>query len=283
MSTPDNTFSEPYPVCLTIAGSDSGGGAGLQADLRAFRHFRVHGCTAITAVTAQNPLRVAAVQPVAADILRAQLDCVADAFALAAIKTGMLADAERVRVVADFLPRLAGVPLVVDPVMVATSGARLLAPDAIGLLRECLLPAATLVTPNLPEAELLLGRSLAPGDYPAAARALHERFGAAILLKGGHNPEHPADDFLCEADGTLWRLSAPAVLHPLTTHGTGCTLSAAIAANLARRRPLLKAVRRAKGWLLALLSAGVPAGRAAVYGDAPEDGEPDAVAVQHLD
>ena len=254
------------PVACTIAGSDSGGGAGIQADLRAFRDFGVHGCSAITALTAQNPHGVSGVMAASPEILRGQLERIAEDFAVGAVKTGMLVDAPRIAVVADFLPRLR-CPWVVDPVMVATSGARLLDATAIATLRERLLPHATLITPNLPEAQALLGDPAPAATLDGqidAARRLHATLGAAVLVKGGHAKDRPATDILCCAEGT-WRFDAPTCPTPLTTHGTGCALSSAIAAGLALGHNLREAIAAAKDYVFGLLCATAPAGRAAVY------------------
>lgn len=253
-------------VALTIAGSDSGGGAGIQADLRAFRDFGVHGCSAITALTAQNPHGVSGVMAASPEILRGQLERVVEDFAVGAVKTGMLMDATRIAVVADFLSRL-HCPWVVDPVMVATSGARLLDAAAIATLREQLLPYATLVTPNLPEAQALLGDSAPAATLEAqidAARRLYVDLGAAVLVKGGHAKDRPATDILCCAEG-IWRFDAPTCAPPLTTHGTGCALSSAIAAGLALGHNLREAITAAKDYVFGLLCATEPAGRAAIY------------------
>jgi hydroxymethylpyrimidine/phosphomethylpyrimidine kinase len=218
------------PVVLTIAGSDSGGNAGIQADLRALHAFGVHGCTALTALTAQNPRGVSGVLAVSPEFLARQLDAVFDAYTVAAIKTGMLATAELIEVAAERLRAHRGrAPCVVDPVMVATSGARLLESTAVAVLKARLLPLATLMTPNLPEVEALLERPIGSLDEAAdAARELHGRFGCAVLVKGGHEVVQRATDLLF--DGTrLWRLTTPVVAAPLSTHGTGCALSAAIA------------------------------------------------------
>ncbi len=269
---PGETATPPAPIraCLTIAGSDSGGGAGIQADLRAFRDLGHHGCSAITALTAQNPHGVSGIQPTTPELLRGQLERVAEDFDLGAVKTGMLVDAERIAVVADFLPQITA-PLVVDPVMVATSGAHLLDHAAVQILRERLLPLATLLTPNLPEAQALLGAN-APLDtleaQASAARRLAERFNTAVLVKGGHSKERPATDLLC-IQGAVWCLEGPTLANPLTTHGTGCALSAAIAAHLAHGTPLLTAICRAKAYVLSLLDGARPTGRTAVYGERP--------------
>lgn len=254
------------PVALTIAGSDSGGGAGIQADLRSFTHFGVHGCTAITALTAQNPMGVSAIQPAAPEILRAQLERVGEAFDLGAVKTGMLVNAALIGVVADWIAdRTDRVPLVVDPVMVATSGARLIDADAESALLA-LTTRATLVTPNLPEAEALTGRPVrTPEAMRETASELRRITGAAaVLLKGGHLADMPSTDILCDSEG-LWNVTAPTIERPTTTHGTGCTLASAIAANLALGRPLREAVRKAKAYLCGALAGARPAGQAAVF------------------
>lgn len=261
-----------HPVALTIAGSDSGGGAGIQADLRSFRDFGIHGCSAITALTAQNPHGVRAIQATVPEILRAQLEAVAEDFALGAVKTGMLLNERLIAVVADFRRALPEVPWVVDPVMIATSGARLLEPEAIARMEADLLPFATLITPNIPEAMDLLGEADAPANVAAMrtlAERLAERLGVAVLLKGGHFAEAPALDLLVQPGCAPIELTEAAVAAPLTTHGTGCALSSAIAANLALGRDLLSAIRTAKRYIVHLLSRTQLAGRAAVYAQVP--------------
>lgn len=266
--------SAPLPVALTIAGSDSGGNAGIQADLRAFNALHVHGCTAIAALTAQNPEGVSDALPTAPGLLGAQLDAILDCYDVAALKTGMLATAALIEVVAERLKGRSAIAGVIDPVMVASSGARLLADDAVRTLRERLLPLATLVTPNLPEAATLLGREIGGGEAAAAARELARRHGCAVLLKGGHDPGRPSRDLLCAraADDPagawrLWELATPAVAAPLSTHGAGCTLSAAIAAALAKGRPLLTAVIEGKAFVYEALRTGRRVGpRATVLG-----------------
>ena len=222
-----------WPAALTIAGSDSGGGAGVQADLKAFAALGVHGTSAITCLTAQNPRRVLAIEPCSRQMVRQQMEAVFEELRPAAIKTGMLFSAEIIRTVAAFLSRNKSAPLVVDPVMIATSGAALLKPVAIKTLRERLLPLATLVTPNLDETVILAGYKIASvADMRAAARDLQARFGCAALIKGGHlrGLREAVDIFF---DGrTELLLSAPFV-RGVSTHGTGCTYSAAIAAALA--------------------------------------------------
>lgn len=229
------------PVALTIAGSDCGGNAGVQADLRAFHALRVHGCTAFAALTAQNPFGVRGIHPVPGDFLRLQLETIFDAYSVGAVKTGMLADTGTIETVASFLEGRR-IPLVVDPVMVATSGAKLLADDAIDAMTSRLIPLAALITPNQPEAEALSGIPVRGIESARRAAAeLSARFGCATLVKGGHDPADPTRDALC-IGGRVWELSSPVVENPLSTHGTGCTLSAAIAAALAGGAPLLEAV-----------------------------------------
>lgn len=235
-----------FPLALTIAGSDSGGGAGLQADLKTFAALGVHGTTAVTCLTAQNPVEVRAIQAVRPAIVRQQIEAVCAELPPAAAKTGMLFSAAIIRAVAAVLANLAKIPLVVDPVMVATSGARLLQPSAIRALREELLPLATLVTPNLDEAEILVGRKLSSiEDLRLAARAIHGQSGCAALVKGGHlrGLREAVDVFWDGREELL--LTAPFV-RGVSTHGTGCTYSAAIAGYLALGCGLSLAVQMAK-------------------------------------
>ncbi len=237
------------PIALTIAGSDSSGGAGIQADLKTFSAFAVYGASVITALTAQNTLGVTAVEPVAPAFVAAQMEAVLSDLDVSAVKTGMLADAGIVETVAAGLSRVRTVPLVVDPVMVATSGDVLLAPDAVAAVKLRLVPLATLITPNLPEAARLLGGDAARSEAEAAdqARALLELGCGAVLLKGGHAEGEAAVDLLCDARG-IERFVRPRV-DTRHTHGTGCTLSAAIAALLASGVPLKEAVGRAKAYV----------------------------------
>lgn len=237
------------PIALTIAGSDSGGGAGIQADLKTFAALGVHGTSAITCITAQNPRGVTGIQAISADMVRKQIEAVLAELKPDAVKTGMLYSAEIIRTVAEFFERGRHPPLVVDPVMVATSGAVLLKPSAIRVLKHRLLPLATLITPNLDEAALLLGRELdTREDLHSAARELHGRYGCAVLVKGGHlrTGREAVDAFF--ADGTGRELVAPRV-RGVSTHGTGCTYSAAIAAYLASGEKLPQAVALAKPFI----------------------------------
>jgi hydroxymethylpyrimidine/phosphomethylpyrimidine kinase len=236
-------------IALTIAGSDSSGGAGIQADLKTFTAFGVYGASVITALTAQNTRGVQGIHPVPAAFVAQQLDSVLSDLAVGAIKTGMLANAAIVEAVASMLGSAPSKPLVVDPVMVATSGDVLLAPEAVGALKQRLLPLATLVTPNLAEAALLLGDKEA-GDEPemvGQARALRAAGCRAVLIKGGHGAGEAAVDILVDAAG-VERFVRPRIATP-HSHGTGCTLSAAIAALLACGVALSEAVGRAKAFV----------------------------------
>ena len=232
-------------IALTIAGSDSGGGAGIQADLKTFHRFGLFGTSAITAVTAQNTRGVQGWEVMPSDLIRAQIDAVVSDLRPDAVKSGMLADAEVVRVVAGALRDHRLAPYVLDPVMVATSGDPLLERDAVALIREELLPLATLVTPNLDEAAILTGAAVDDvTGMERAARWLVERGGArAALVKGGHLRGAEAIDVLLDEEG-LERFTHPR-LTTTSTHGTGCTLSSAVAAHLALGQPLRSAVRDA--------------------------------------
>lgn len=237
------------PSALTIAGSDSGGGAGIQADLKTFAALGVHGTSAITCVTAQNLRAVTAVQPVRPAVVRAQIDAVFDGFTPLAIKTGMLFSKALIKAVVESLEARPLVPLVVDPVMIATSGAELLRADAVTAMKRLLLPRATLITPNLDEAAFLFGSRLNDvEDMRSAARSLHREYGCAVLLKGGHlKGGREAVDIYFDGREELL-LTAPYVKR-VSTHGTGCTFSAAIAAHLALGCSLPVAVGRAKEYI----------------------------------
>ena len=243
------------PVALTIAGSDSGGGAGIQADLKAFSALGVFGASVITAVTAQNTQGVRAVEDISPQTVAAQIDAVCEDMTVGATKIGMVSRRETIAAIAAGLARH-GLRPVLDPVMVATSGDRLLQPDAIATLRAELLPLATLVTPNLPEAALLTDTPVAEDEAAmiAQAEAILKAGAGAVLVKGGHGSGAESTDILVTPAG-LTRYSAPRIATP-NTHGTGCTLSAAIAAGLARGLPLDAAVGEAKDYLQAALAAG---------------------------
>ena len=237
------------PIVLTIAGSDSGGGAGIQADLKTFAALGVHGTSVVTCLTAQNPKRILGVQAVSTEMVRQQLEAVFSELPPRAVKTGMLYSTEIIEVVIEFYRRTRRPPLVVDPVMVATSGARLLQPEAIELIKARLLPLATLITPNLHEAEALTGLSLRePEDLRAAARQLWDRYQCPVLIKGGHlaGVSSAADIFVCQRTELL--LTAP-YIRGVSTHGTGCTYSAAIASYLALGLELPEAVTKAKEYI----------------------------------
>lgn len=240
--------SYPY-VCLSIGGSDSSAGAGIQADLATFNTFGLHGCSAITALTAQNPKQVMAVHPAPLEQLEAEIRTVFDYYPVAAVKTGMLYDAERVELVARLLGELHhGKPLVVDPVMISTSGHALLDKSAVATLEERLFPIATLITPNLPEAAALLDREV--DDSVEDADALMMRYRTAVLLKGGHSDEFTLIDTLCEPNGVLTPISHPKQEWGRDrAHGTGCRLASAIAAGLAKGEGLPQATNRAVEWL----------------------------------
>jgi hydroxymethylpyrimidine/phosphomethylpyrimidine kinase len=236
-------------AALTVAGSDSGGGAGIQADLKTFAALGVHGTCAITCVTAQNPNGVRGIQACRPELVRQQIEAVFESFRPAAVKTGMLYSAQLIKVVAESLATHRPVGLVLDPVMVASSGARLLQPSAIRALRRDLMPLATLVTPNLDEAATLLNRPLtSPEALRAAAREIHESFGCAALVKGGHlRGLSLALDFFYDGQDELM-LEAPRITG-VATHGTGCTYAAAIAGYLALGHRLASAVKKAKQFI----------------------------------
>jgi hydroxymethylpyrimidine/phosphomethylpyrimidine kinase len=246
------------PIALTIAGSDSSGGAGIQADLKTFSAFGVYAATVITALTAQNTRGVSGVLATPAAFITAQIDAVASDLALRAVKTGMLATAVAVNAVCDGIERHGLGPLITDPVMVATSGDVLLDADAITAVRMRLIPLALLITPNLQEAARLLDVPVArdPDEMAQQARQLAMTFRARnVLIKGGHGAGEAAIDILLSADGTLHTLALPR-LAVTNTHGTGCTLSAAIAALISRDVPLVEAVTRAKQYVWQALAAG---------------------------
>jgi hydroxymethylpyrimidine/phosphomethylpyrimidine kinase len=229
---------------LVIAGSDSGGGAGIQADIKAITALDGFAMTAVTALTAQNTLGVQGVHPVPVEFLRLQIRSVTEDLGVDAVKTGMLGDAATIDVVAEELDRLAGVPVVVDPVMVAKGGHKLLLDEAVEHLRRTMLPRATLLTPNLPEAELLAGMAIFDEAQMRRAAEILLAFGpGAVLLKGGHLDSIDVVDLLVTAEG-VHEFRAPR-LRTRHTHGTGCTLASAIAAGLAQAMPLATAVERA--------------------------------------
>ena len=252
------------PVALTVAGSDSGGGAGIQADLKTFHAFGVFGTSVITAVTAQNTRGVSAIHPIPLDVVARQIDAVATDLAPAAWKTGMLATAPLVATVAERARARALGPYVMDPVMVATSGDRLLEQAAERSMLEELLPLATVVTPNLAEAEILAGmRVRTIEEMGEAARRLVELGAGAALVKGGHLEGDAVDLLWDGVDQRIWRRRRIQTRH---THGTGCTLSAAIAAGLARGDDLVRAVDRGTRYVARAIAAapGIGHGRGPV-------------------
>lgn len=252
----NDTFEFEYPRVLSIAGSDSGGGAGIQADLKTFAALGCYGMTAITALTAQNTQGVRAIHGVPPAMLRDQIDAVVEDIGVDAVKIGMLHAPEIVLAVAEAIDRHALEKIVLDPVMVATSGAVLIDNPAIDVLVRELFPRAVLVTPNLDEAALLVGRPLNNADdMEAAAHELLGQGARAVLLKGGHLPGDTVMDLLLTASGERHWMHAPRI-HSANTHGTGCTLSSAIAAGLALGQPLLEAVEMARAYVRAALLAG---------------------------
>ena len=234
-------------TALTIAGSDCSGGAGIQADLKTMLANGVYGMSAITTLTAQNTTGVTAISEVTPEFLGQQIDAVFSDIFPDAVKTGMISNAELIDVIAEKLKFYKAKNIVVDPVMIATSGARLISDDAIETLKEKLLPIAVIVTPNIPEAEVLSGfRIKSSSDMEKAARFINETYGCAVLLKGGHRIDD-ANDLLFEHDEMTW-FEGTRIDNP-NTHGTGCTLSSAIASNLAKDYDLKQSVRLAKEYI----------------------------------
>lgn len=243
------------PVALTIAGSDSSGGAGIQADLKTFAACGVYGASAITALTAQNTMGVTSIHEVPADFIIAQIDAVFSDLDVKAVKIGMVSRREVIEAIVAGLDRWSPQHVVVDPVMVATSGDRLLSPDAIDALRTRLIPRASLLTPNLPEAAALLNEAVAvnEADIESQGRRLLAMGCPAVLIKGGHGQGPESIDYLIDRDSVI-RLAAPR-LATSNTHGTGCSLSSAVAAGLAKGEGLEAAVRHAKAYISAAIAA----------------------------
>ena len=250
-----------YPVAMTIAGTDSGGGAGVAADLRTFNALGVFGTCAVTAVTAQNPAAVRRIDPVPAAGITAQIDAVMENIAVAFCKTGMLFSAEAVTAVAEAVKKH-HLKIVCDPVMVSTSGSRLLQNDAIEAVKNQLLPLAAWITPNLPEAELLLDKKISGIDDMAdAAAELSRRFNCSVLLKGGHDTSANCVDIVVR-DGKKFTLTTPRLeIEPFASHGTGCTLSAALAATLALGMPWKQALCESRAFVYGSLAQPVPIGK----------------------
>ncbi len=256
-----NSSVEYYPSALTIAGSDSGGGAGIEADLRTFNALGVYGCAAITAVTAQNPETVSRVDLLPGAAVTAQIDAVMAKIAVRCAKTGMLGSAENVAAVAEAV-RKYRLKLICDPVMISTSGRKLLDEEGIALMQKELLPEAVWITPNIPECEFLLGgKGNVISDMGGAAKALADKFGCNVLLKGGHDEKSKrAVDFVCYK-GELFTLSTPKVkLPPFASHGTGCTLSAAMTAMTALGFSWSDMVQDAKAFVFGSLRENVEIG-----------------------
>lgn len=261
MANKTQIYSGPdYPSALTIAGSDSSGGAGIQADLKTFTALGVYGMSAITAVTAQNTVGVNHVQVLSADSVKAQIDAVMSDIGCVAAKTGMLATSEIVTVVADAVRRWNIPNLVIDPVMISKSGHHLLQPEAVAVLRDELLPLATVVTPNIPEAEELSGRKIHDRqDIFPAAREICRTGCAAVIIKGGHL-SGDADDYLYIADEDRYHSISGQRIESKNTHGTGCTFSAALCAGLAGGMSLPDASRLAKKFVTAAITSALDIG-----------------------
>ena len=240
-------------TALTIAGSDSSGGAGIQADIKTMAANGVYAMSAVTALTAQNTTGVYGILESTPEFLANQLDCIFTDIFPDAVKTGMVSSTGLIEVIADKLKQYKAKNIVVDPVMVATSGSRLISQEAVDALKELLLPLATVLTPNIPEAEVLSGLTISgPADMEKAAQAIGEAYGCAVLCKGGHDL-NDANDLLWR-DGTCKWFHGRRIHNP-NTHGTGCTLSSAIASNLAKGYDLDTAVERAKAYLSGALAA----------------------------
>jgi hydroxymethylpyrimidine/phosphomethylpyrimidine kinase len=243
------------PIALTIAGSDSSGGAGIQADLKTFAAFGVYGASVITALTAQNTKSVTGIHQVPADFVTAQIDAVFGDLDVKAVKIGMVSQCAVIETIVAGLRRWSPKHIVLDPVMVATSGDRLLAPDAIEALRTKLIPRAVLLTPNLPEAAALLDEQIASSEnqIESQGKRLLAMGASAVLIKGGHGQGAESIDYLIRKDSVV-ALPAPRIATK-NTHGTGCSLSSAIAAGLAKGDDLEAAVRNAKTWVTAAIAA----------------------------
>lgn len=246
-------------TALTIAGSDSSGGAGIQADIKTMTVHGVYAMSAITALTAQNTTGVRAIQESTPEFLRQQIDAVFEDIYPDAVKIGMVSSGELIRVIADRLRHYEAKNIVVDPVMVASAGSSLMRQDAVEILTKELLPLATLVTPNIPEAQVLSGLEVrSKADMTAAAKHIGDRYSCAVLLKGGHSV-NDANDLLYAKGEFVW-FEGRRIQNP-NTHGTGCTLSSAIAANLANGYPLIESVQKAKDYISGALAAMLDLGK----------------------
>ena len=239
-------------IALTIAGSDSGGGAGIQADIKTMLANGVYATSAITAMTAQNTTGVSGIMNSTPDFLAQQLDCVFSDLRPDAVKTGMVSESSLISVIAEKLKYYKAEKIVVDPVMVATSGARLISENAVETLKAELFPLADILTPNIPEAEILCGEKIeSADDMVRAAKSISEKYGCAVLMKGGHELNN-ANDFLFSKQNERWFLGKR--INNPNTHGTGCTLSSAIASNLAKGFSIEESVLRAKEYISEALS-----------------------------
>lgn len=246
-------------TALTIAGSDSSGGAGIQADLKTMTMNGVYGMSVITALTAQNTVGVFGIAETGPDFLEEQLNAVFSDIFPDSVKIGMVANSRQMHVIAETLRGYNAKNIVVDPVMVSTSGSRLMKTEAVNALTEEIFPLATVITPNIPEAEVLCGKQIrCKEDMMKAAKGIYKKYGCSVLLKGGHNI-NDANDFLYSQEGEKW-FSGKRVDNP-NTHGTGCTLSSAIAANLAKGVSLIESVRNAKEYVSGALSYGLDLGK----------------------
>ncbi len=246
-------------TALTIAGSDSSGGAGIQADIKTMTANGVYAMSAITALTAQNTTGVYGIMEVTPEFLANQLDCIFTDIRPDAVKTGMVSSSALIEVIAQKLTQYKAENLVIDPVMVATSGAKLISDEAIETLKGKLLGLATLITPNIPEAQVLSGMDIRTAeDMERAAKAIYEAYGCAVLCKGGHQL-NDANDLLYSKEGARW-YQGRRIANP-NTHGTGCTLSSAIASNLAKGCSLDEAVERAKAYISGALAAMLDLGK----------------------
>ena len=251
-------------TALTIAGSDSSGGAGIQADIKTMTANGVYAMSAVTALTAQNTTGVTDIMEVSPEFLKAQITAVATDIFPDAVKVGMVSSSALIQTIADSIKEFNFKNVVVDPVMVATSGAKLISDGAIETLKGLLLPLVTLITPNIPEAEVLSGKQIrSPADMEAAAQDIFSRYGAAVLIKGGHSL-NDANDYLfgniCGGERVGRWINGKRIDNP-NTHGTGCTLSSAIASNLAKGKSLEESVRSAKNYLSSALAAMLDLGK----------------------
>lgn len=247
-------------TALTIAGSDSSGGAGIQADLKTMLANHVYGMSAITALTAQNTTGVTDIMEVTPEFLAEQLDSIFTDIKPDAVKTGMVSSSQLIDIIADKLREYKAVNIVVDPVMVATSGAKLICDDAMEALKKKLLTLATVITPNIPEGEVLAGMKItSKEDMVTAAEKISNTYGCSVLLKGGHSLNDANDLLVEQGKEPVWFMGRR--IANTNTHGTGCTLSSAIASNLAKGKSLEEAVKGAKNYISGALAAGLDLGK----------------------